>query len=139
MKTLQRPKNRIAATVISAAALLSTLMLGITSHAAADAYAIPSAPTNVTAYAAGKGLVVKWTAVTANPPVTEYIVAGGPGSCPIVISANAHQVVTLPVLPGETSVQPSVQAVNDLGISALGKSASSFTGAALAKVTKMDR
>lgn len=115
----------------------STLLVLSSSQARAATYAIPTAPTNVTAHSAASGILVKWTAVEANPPVTSYLVSAGPGSCPIFVPARNHTLVTMPVLPGQTGVTtPTVQAVNAYGISPVGTSTKTFTATEMASVSK---
>lgn len=113
-----------------AAAATLAIQNSATSVANAGAYAIPSAPTNITFHPGAAGMVVHWDEVTANPAVTNYIVSGGAGSCPVVVSANSHRVVTVPIVSGQKSFVPTVQAVNSLGISA--------SGVALKKVSAAD-
>ncbi len=132
------PKSAFKAFTI-AAIVAATAALSITTSAtfvaSASIYAIPAAPANVTFHPGAAGMVVKWEAVNANPPVTNYIVSGGAGSCPVVISAKSHQVVTVPIVPGETTFVPTVQAVNSLGISVSAIAAKPVSAAEVAKLT----
>lgn len=82
----------------------------------APSYAKPTAPTQVTAGTGPGGVRVSWTPVTANPPVTRYSIHAGPGSCPVVVPANATSAV-LPVVAGQTVITPQVEAVNAYGFS----------------------
>ena len=103
--------------LVSALALTTSALVVLTSPqvTAADAYAVPAAPSIVRAYVTNKGIQVRFTPVTANPAVTNYVVSGGQGSCPVILPANTTGSVTLPVLEGQTSVAVTVQAVNAYG------------------------
>lgn len=88
----------------------------------AEQFSIPAAPKNVTASVSSAGIMVKWVAPSnVQPEVTTYVVSGGQGSCPIYVSpTKAHMQTILPVVAGQTSVTPTVVAVNAYGISAPG-------------------
>ena len=122
--------------VVSALALTTSTLVVLTSPQviAADAYSAPAAPTIIRAYVTDKGIQVRFTPVTASPAVTNYVVSGGPGSCPVILPATTRGSVTLPVVEGQTSANVTVQAVNAYGFSAQAKWATPFTSANLAKV-----
>ncbi len=103
----------------------------------AEQYSIPAAPKNVTASVSSAGIMVKWVAPSnVQPEVTTYVVSGGQGSCPIYVSpTKAHMQTILPVVAGQTSVTPTVVAVNAYGISAPG-TAKTIGAAALSIVNK---
>ena len=103
---------------------------------AADAYAVPAAPSIVRAYVTNKGIQVRFNPVTASPAVTNYVVSAGQGSCPVILPANTTGSVTLPVLEGQTSANVTVQAVNAYGFSAPAKWATTFTATSLAKASR---
>jgi 5'-nucleotidase len=100
----------------------------------ANTYSVPAAPTITRAYVTDKGIQVRFTPVTASPAVTNYVVSGGPGSCPVILPAGTTGSVTLPIVEGQTSANVTVQAVNAYGFSAQAKWATPFTSANLAKV-----
>ena len=127
-KTLARPRAFWGATVALAALAIST----ITPIASAETYSAPSAPTNVVATASATGIKVRWTkSPDVNPAITHYIISAGAGSCPVIARATNPSVVTLPVLAGQKTITPVVQAVNAYGISAAAKADKSFTAASL--------
>ena len=74
---------------------------------------------HVTAVPTAGGIRVTWTPVTANPPVTHYLVHAGQGSCPITVPGSKHTAV-LPVMPGQRTITPVVDAVNAYGMSERG-------------------
>ena len=86
----------------------------------APAYALPTAPTQVTARAVLGGVRVSWAPVEASPAVTRYVVHAGPGSCPVVVPAGATSTV-LPVMAGQGVITPRVEAVNAYGFSPAGR------------------
>ncbi|NCU90143.1 MAG: bifunctional metallophosphatase/5'-nucleotidase, partial [Actinobacteria bacterium] len=88
------------------------------------------------AYATERGIQVRFNPVTANPAVTNYVISGGQGSCPVILPANTTGSVNLPVLEGQTSVSVTVQAVNAYGYSAPARWATTFTSAQLANVSR---
>ena len=127
-------KSRLTLGVATVAALLASVITPI-AHAATT-YAAPTAPTNVAAYESARGITVRWTPSTeVTPKVTSYIVSAGPGSCPIIVSASAKSVVTIPVLAGQKTFTPVVQAVNSYGISPAAKANKSFDATKLVKAT----
>ena len=98
-------------------------------------YSTPSAPTNVTSYLSTRGVVVKWTpSATVTPAITHYVVSAGAGSCPILVPATSHSVVTMPVVVGQPGGTPVVQALNAYGFSKPTASTKSYTAAELATV-----
>ncbi|MDP1711432.1 MAG: hypothetical protein Q8K86_03110, partial [Candidatus Nanopelagicaceae bacterium] len=112
------------------ALLLISLLSPINAQSAT--YSAPAAPTNVVAYANTRGIVVRWTPSPGTAPaITSYVVSAGPGSCPVVVPASNHSVVTMPVLAGQTSISPIVQAVNAYGFSPAAKADRSFVTADL--------
>ncbi len=65
--------------VASSLVLATSALVVLTSPrvTAADAFAVPAAPTIVRAYTTSAGIVVRFNPVTANPPVTHYVISGG--------------------------------------------------------------
>lgn len=130
MKTISF-KRAIAAlslaTMVSAAVIVPA-----TSSTADTAFAVPTAPANVWATGAKSGIQVHWDAVVANPPVTNYIVTGGPGTCPVIVPATATA-ANMPIFKANARVVPSVQAVNEYGESALGTTTPLLTSGGFAK------
>jgi 5'-nucleotidase len=126
-------RTRLAVGAAAVATLVATVLTPI---AHAVTYSAPSAPTNVVAYESPTGIKVRWTpSAEVSPAITSYIVSAGPGSCPVIVSANAKSVVTLPVLAGQKTFTPVVQAVNTYGISAAAKANKSFDAAKLTLAT----
>jgi 5'-nucleotidase len=123
--------------LLGALALFAGTLAMAPAASSAEQYSIPAAPTNVTASVSGAGVMVKWTAPTnVQPEITTYVVSGGQGSCPIYVSpTKGHMQAILPVVAGQTSVTPTVVAVNAYGISAAG-TAKKITASALEKVNK---
>jgi 5'-nucleotidase len=100
---------------VFAATILSASLLAAPS-VSAETFSAPSAPAKITVSQATGGLKVYWRAVKGSPAITNYIISGGVGSCPIIVSGNRTD-ATLPAL----SLDPmtvTVQAVNEYGISA---------------------
>ena len=126
--------------VLGVAALTSALLLSfIVPTAQANTFVLPNAPTNVTSYVGLGGVVVKWTpSVGALPKVTGYVISAGAGSCPIYVHGGMRSVVTMPVVVGQPTGTPFVQAVNAYGFSKPGTSNASHSSAALAKVASTD-
>lgn len=137
-KTQGRSLRLRISSVVSALALSASALVVLTSPQvnAADAYAVPAAPSIDRAYVTNRGIQVRFTPVTATPAVTNYIVSGGQGSCPVILPANTTGSVTLPILEGQTSATITVQAVNAYGYSAPAKWATTFTSANLAGVAR---
>ncbi len=127
---------RLSAAVSALALTTSTIVVLTSPQATANTYAVPAAPTIARAYVTDKGIQVRFTPVTANPAVTNYVVSGGPGSCPVVLPASTTGSVTLPIVEGQTSANVTVQAVNAYGFSAAAKWATPFTSANLANVSR---
>lgn len=130
MNTTHTLKRALVA-ASAVAALAVTVLSPIASPIAqAATYAAPAAPTNVVAYETSGGVKVRWTpSATANPVITSYIVSAGAGSCPVIVPASAKSVVTMPVLEGQKTFTPVVQAVSAYGISAAAKANKSFDAA----------
>ena len=124
--------------VVSALALSTSTLVVLTSPqvTAADAYAVPAAPSIVRAYVTNKGIQVRFNPVTASPAVTHYVVTSGQGSCPVVVPGNTSGSVRLPIVEGQTSATVSVQAVNAYGFSPAAKWSKAFTATDLAGVAK---
>jgi len=97
--------------VVASALLVSGLSLS----AQGNTYAAPTEPEVVSAVPATGGVKVTWKKVTANPPVTHYIVSAGQGSCPITVPATQTSAV-MPVL-SMTDVDVVVQAASEYGLS----------------------
>ena len=124
-------------TAVASSLVLATSALVVIASprvTAADAYAVPAAPTIIRAYATSAGIVVRFTPVTANPPVTNYVISGGQGSCPITVLGSTSGAVTLPILKDQTSASITVQAVNSYGFSPAAKWSKTFSAADLANV-----
>lgn len=127
--TPTRSKKAVVRASIGALLLIS-LLSPVNAHSVT--YSAPAAPTNVTAYASTRGIVVKWTpSPDTVPAITSYVISAGPGSCPVVVPASNYSVVTMPVLAGQTSISPIVQAVNAYGFSPVAKANRSFVTADL--------
>ena len=130
--TLRR--SLIAATVVAISAATLTPIA-----TAADTYSTPAAPTNVVATASTYGITVRWTpSPTVKPVIAGYVVSGGQGSCPIFVSADRHSVITIPVVKGQTTVAPTVQAVNAYGFSPIAKADKTFAVSSLTKTKVRD-
>jgi len=120
--------------LLGALALFATTIAFAPAAKSAEQYAVPAAPKNVKAAVFSNGIMVKWDPVAAQPDITTYVVSGGPGSCPVYVSPNkGHMQVILPVMPGQTTVTPTVQAVNAYGIGSAGTS-KAIPASALTKV-----
>ena len=102
-------------TLIAAAVSINALATTLPPSAADDeGFAVPVAPADVQARAAGDGVRVTWAPVVAQPAITNYIVHAGPRSCPVVVSATSTSAV-LPVPGKGATVVPQVLAVNAYG------------------------
>ena len=123
--------------LVGALALVASVLAFAPAASSAEQYAIPTAPTNVTASVSGAGVMIKWTApVNVQPEITTYVVSGGQGSCPIYVSpTKGHMQAILPIVAGQTSVTPTVVAVNAYGVGAAG-TAKKISANALANVNK---
>ena len=118
-------------------ALVGSLLLSfLVPSAQAATYSLPNAPISVTSKFGSSGIVVRWTpADDVKPPVTGYVVSAGAGSCPIFVPAKKlGNIVVMPVVVGQPSGTPVVQAVNAYGFSKPTASTTSYTAAELAKV-----
>ncbi len=132
MKTTYTLKRALVAASTVAAVAAAVL----TPIAQAETYSAPAAPTKVVAYENANGIAVSWTASPAVlPAITSYIVSAGPGSCPVIVPATSRTVVTLPVLAGQKTFTPVVQAVSAYGISAAAKANKSFDATKLTVAT----
>ena len=115
-------RRRAVPAVVTSAALLAGVFSGAgaqanTSRVAQAGYSVPAAPTGVTARKVKGGVLVRWTAPAAgSPPVTNYVVHSGPGSCPVTTGPRSTSVV-MPVAKGQTQARPEVSAVNAYGYS----------------------
>ncbi|NBU23810.1 MAG: hypothetical protein EBS38_07920, partial [Actinobacteria bacterium] len=114
MQLMIQRRLRVGLASIAATAL-SALTLS-TPAVSAETYSTPSAPASITVSQAIGGLRVNWAGVEGSPSVTNYIVSGGPGTCPVIVGANSRSVL-MPTLSTK-SVTVQVQAVNEYGISA---------------------
>ena len=122
--------------ILAAFALVATTFAFAPAAKSAEQYAIPAAPTGVTASVSSSGVMVKWNAVAAQPAITTYVVSGGQGSCPIYVSPDkGHLQTIVPVLVGQSTFTPTVQAVNVYGVGPAG-TAKSISAANLAKATR---
>lgn len=96
---------------------VTTLLFTGTVANSAVTYSVPAAPKVMSTSATTQGVRVSWEwPGKTNPPVTNYIVSGGAGTCPVIVPAN-YRVAYLPVMVGATTITPTVQAVNAYGIS----------------------
>jgi 5'-nucleotidase len=121
-------KSRLAIFFSLMASIAVVASAGISGAVAnsAETFSAPVAPIFTSSAAAPGGIKVNWQKVTANPPVTNYIVTAGPGSCPVIVGANSTSAV-LPVLNGSDDLAPEVHAVNAYGISEAGSDGVSIT------------
>lgn len=104
--------------VLASLSLAATsLVVNTLAANSAETYSAPTAPVFVSSAATNGGIKVSWEKVTANPPVTNYIVTAGPGSCPVMVGAGKTS-ATMPVLKGTNDFAPEVIAVNAYGMSA---------------------
>ena len=124
-------KSALGVAAVTAALLLSIIV----PTAQANTYSSPEAPTNVTSMMGRDGVVVKWTPVPgANPKITGYVVSAGAGSCPIYVHGGKRTGIVMPVVVGQPTGTPFVQAVNAYGFSKPGTSGVTHSAADLAKV-----
>jgi 2',3'-cyclic-nucleotide 2'-phosphodiesterase (5'-nucleotidase family) len=127
MKTINNRRIRFGL------AAIAVTLLGFGSFTApavsAETYSSPTAPSKVTTIAAEGGFRVFWKAVTANPPVSYYIVSAGVGSCPVIVPSSDKSAFMY-ALNADT-VTVTVQAVSDYGIST-----GTSSGEALAPLSK---
>lgn len=114
-------RNKFALFISSLATFSLTataLVFSGTVATSAVTYSVPAAPKFVSATETSKGIRVSWElSGQTNPKITNYIVSGGAGSCPVIVPGNFRG-ATLPVLAGNTTITPTIQAVNAYGISA---------------------
>ncbi len=104
--------------VLASLSLAATsLVVNTLAANSAETFSAPTAPVFVSSAATNGGIKVSWEKVTANPPVTNYIVTAGPGSCPVMVGAGKTS-ATMPVLKGTNDLAPEVIAVNAYGMSA---------------------
>ena len=132
-KTLTSRKTFSWGSLALATSLLVSLLVP---SAQAATYSLPNAPTDVTSYIGGRGVVVKWTpGVSVDPGVIGHVVSAGAGSCPIFVPIRNNSVVTMPVVEGQPAGTPVVQAVNAYGFSKPAASNKSYTKEQLAAVS----
>ena len=102
---------------LSSIAIASLAVVSLTTPAiSAEDYSAPDAPARIGVSQATGGLKVYWSKVDGSPEITNYIISGGVGSCPIIVDGSKTNAV-MPAL----SLDPmtiTVQAVNEYGISA---------------------
>jgi len=115
-------------------ALATSLLVSLlVPSAQANTFSLPNAPTKVTSYLNSKGVVVRWVpGESVNPGVIGHVVSAGAGSCPIFIPIRNHSVATMPVVEGQPTGTPVVQAVNAYGFSKPTASNKSHTAVQLA-------
>jgi 5'-nucleotidase len=114
MITKFKVRARLGLAVFSATILSASLLAA--PSVSSETFSAPAAPAKITVSQATGGLKVYWRAVKGSPAITNYIISGGVGSCPIIVPGNRTD-ATLPAL----SLDPmtvTVQAVNEYGISA---------------------
>lgn len=92
---------------------------------------IPSAPQQVSARTVDGAVRVAWSPVTADPPVTSYIVHAGARSCPVIVPASSTS-ATVPIVAGQRQATWQVQAVNAYGVSSPARASSPLDVAGLA-------
>jgi len=92
---------------------------------------IPTAPQQVAARIIDGAVRVAWSPVTADPPVTSYIVHAGARSCPVIVPASSTS-ATVPIVAGQRQATWQVQAVNAYGVSSPGLASSPLDVAGLA-------
>lgn len=116
----------------SIALAASSFIIQVPAANSTVSFSVPASPNFKTAKAVAGGIQVSWDKVSANPPVTNYIVTAGPGSCPVMVGANATSAV-MPVLKGTDDFAPEVIAVNAYGMSAPASDGVSITVKKFAK------
>lgn len=85
-------------------------------------FSVPAAPTDVTARTGRGGVLVKWKPpAPGSPPITNYVVHAGPGSCPVTVGPNRTSAI-MPVARGQKTAHPEVSAVNAYGYSPTARS-----------------
>lgn len=127
---------RTVPVLLTATALTVGLVTGAVAAAPAAPRLVPlaappGAPSGVTATAVKSGIQVTWApAPAADPAISGYVVSGGIGTCPVWAPATATSAI-VPVMQGQATLTPRVQAVNELGYSLVGQGATlSTTGIA---------
>ena len=102
--------------LVGGAVALTSLPAGAGAQGQAS-YSVPDAPSNVAAKEERGRIRVSWTAPPAgSPPITNYVVHAGPGSCPVTLGPGRTS-TTLPVAKGQKRARPVVHAVNAYGYS----------------------
>ena len=104
---------RLGLSAVTTALLSATLF--VAPAVSAETYAAPEAPARIGVSQATGGLKVYWSKVEGSPAITNYIISGGVGSCPIIVDGSKTSAM-MPTL----SLDPmtiTVQAVNAYGIS----------------------
>jgi 5'-nucleotidase len=74
--------------------------------------------------------MVYWRGAQGSPPITNYVISGGPGSCPVIVGPNARRAL-LPALSKE-AMTVTVEAVNSYGFSPSTASTGTITANSLA-------
>ncbi|WP_296631499.1 5'-nucleotidase C-terminal domain-containing protein [Rhodoluna sp.] len=126
-KTLSR-------TLLGAAAAVAIAAASFAAPASAETtYAVPTAPEVTSATVVQGGVKVTWKAATAEPKVTNYVITGGVGSCPVIVPASAHSAV-IPAL-NKNDLYISVLASNAYGLSPAGTWDEAITPKTIARST----
>jgi len=71
----------------SIALAASSFIIQVPAANSTVSFSVPASPNFKSAKAVAGGIQVSWDKVSANPPVTNYIVTAGPGSCPVMMDA----------------------------------------------------
>ena len=109
----------ISRTLLGTAAAVSLVAAAFAAPASAETtYAVPAAPEVTSATIVKGGVRVTWKAITAEPKVTNYVITGGAGSCPVIVPASAHSAI-IPAI-SKNDLYISVQASNAYGFSPAG-------------------
>ena len=114
MQSQIQRRVRLGLSAVVTALLSATLF--VAPAASAEDYAAPDAPARIGISQATGGLKVYWSRVEGSPAITNYIISGGVGSCPVIVDGSKTNAF-MPAL----SLDPmtiTVQAVNEYGISA---------------------
>lgn len=114
MQSKIQRRVRLGLSAVVTAFLTATLF--VAPAASAEDYAAPDAPARIGVAQATGGLKVYWSKVEGSPAITNYIISGGVGSCPVIVDGSKTNAF-MPAL----SLDPmtiTVQAVNEYGISA---------------------
>ena len=114
MQSKIQRRVRLGLSAVLTAFLSATLF--VAPAASAEDYAAPDAPARIGVSQATGGLKVYWSKVEGSPAITNYIISGGVGSCPVIVDGSKTNAF-MPAL----SLDPmtiTVQAVNEYGISA---------------------